>query len=75
MNDERRPSEPGARVRNAWYWLLLVPFVAISFPFVYNRPEPALFGLPFFYWYQYLWVVLTPIVIGIVLVATRVPDE
>lgn len=25
---------------------------------LYNRPEPALWGIPFFYWYQMLWIPL-----------------
>jgi len=25
----------------------------------YNHATPALFGFPFFYWYQLLWVPLT----------------
>jgi len=25
----------------------------------YNHTTPALFGFPFFYWYQLLWVPLT----------------
>ena len=42
-----------------WYWLLLVPCLAIlAIPF-YNRVEPRLLGFPFFYWYQFLWVVLS----------------
>jgi hypothetical protein len=31
---------------------LLVPFVALMFVPIYNRLTPALFGVPFFYWYQ-----------------------
>ena len=34
-----------------WNLLLLVPLVTIL-PFLFNRAEPALFGLPFFYWFQ-----------------------
>jgi membrane protein implicated in regulation of membrane protease activity len=39
--------------------LLLVPFVALLWVPFYNSIEPAIWGVPFFYWYQFLWVVLT----------------
>ena len=35
-----------------WYWLLLVPIVLLAYPPLYNRMDPQLGGLPFFYWYQ-----------------------
>jgi hypothetical protein len=35
-----------------WYWLLLVPIVLLAYPPLYNRQDPELGGLPFFYWYQ-----------------------
>ncbi len=37
-------------------WLLLLPFVCLLWPPLYNRIEPALFGFPFFYWYQLAWI-------------------
>jgi uncharacterized membrane protein len=46
-----------------WNWLLLIPFVALLWVPFYNRIDPAIFGIPFFYWYQFLWVILTSIVI------------
>jgi hypothetical protein len=53
------------------YWLLVVPFVALLLPFLYDRAEPALFGMPFFYWYQLAWVVLTGGLLGLVVYLTR----
>lgn len=36
--------------------LIIIPVaVDLSVP-VYNRSVPALFGLPFFYWFQTLWL-------------------
>ncbi len=33
-------------------WLLLVPIVlALAVP-LYNKTDPILFGIPFFYWFQ-----------------------
>ena len=38
--------------------LLIVPYIAIlSVPY-YDRAEPSLAGVPFFYWYQMLWIIL-----------------
>ncbi len=54
QKDEHRPLR-------AWRWgrlLLLLPFIAMLWVPSYNRIEPSVFGVPFFYWYQLLWVVL-----------------
>jgi hypothetical protein len=40
-------------------WLLLIPVIAVVFPEFYNFREPAVAGIPFFYWYQIAWVFLT----------------
>jgi hypothetical protein len=57
--------------RRAWNLLLLVPFVAYLDPAWYNHVEPRLFGFPFFYWYQLLWVVLTSLLIATVIALGR----
>ena len=46
--------------------LLLVPFVALLWVPFYNSSEPHLLGFPFFYWYQFLWVPLTSLIIYVV---------
>lgn len=46
--------------------LLLVPFVAMLWVPGYNAVEPAWLGLPFFYWYQLLWIPLSAVLIGMV---------
>jgi hypothetical protein len=46
--------------------LLLLPFIALLWIPFYNRDLPALFGFPFFYWYQLVWVPLTAVLIWIV---------
>ena len=58
-----------------WYLILILPFIGTLFPAFYNRAEPSMFGLPFFYWYQGLWVLLTPVVMGIVVFATRERED
>ena len=61
--------------RRAWYWLLLIPFVATLWPPFYAHVEPRIGGFPFFYWYQLLWVVLAAVVVWIVLLLTKGRDD
>jgi len=49
--------------------LLIVPFIGCLWVPFYNRALPALAGIPFFYWYQILWVALTALILFIVYVA------
>ncbi len=46
--------------------LLLVPFAAVLWPPIYNRVEPSLAGIPFFYWYQLAWVFITAFILWFV---------
>ncbi|GLW44566.1 membrane protein [Streptomyces sp. NBRC 14336] len=38
---------------------LIAPFVAMLWVSSYARTEPSVAGVPFFYWYQLAWVVVT----------------
>lgn len=38
--------------------LLLLPYLAMMWVPSYNRVEPTLAGIPFFYWYQMAWILL-----------------
>jgi hypothetical protein len=51
--------------------LLLIPFAAVLWPPLYNRAEPALIGVPFFYWYQMLWVIITACILLLVYCCER----
>ena len=53
-----------------WYLLFLIQFIAVLWVPFYNTKEPSLFGIPFFYWYQMLWVIIGAILTAIVYVAT-----
>lgn len=46
--------------------LLAIPCIAVLIVPWFNRIEPELFGIPFFYWWQLLWVPLSGVFIGIV---------
>jgi uncharacterized protein DUF3311 len=41
--------------------LLAIPLVALALVPTYSSETPVLWGFPFFYWYQLLWVLLTPV--------------
>jgi len=38
---------------------LAIPCLAVLLLPLYNRADPQLFGIPFFYWWQILWVPLS----------------
>lgn len=63
-----------ARGRSRWHWLLLIPLALPLFTPLYNRLQPELFGVPFFYWCQIAFVPLVMIMITLVNVATRKRD-
>ena len=48
-------------------WLiLLIPYAALVWVPFYNNSLPELFGFPFFYWYQLLFVPVTSALLYIV---------
>jgi Protein of unknown function (DUF3311) len=65
------PSHSAHHGARWWYLLLLVPFAALLWVPLYNRVDPMLFGVPFFYWYQFMWVILTSLIILLVDSGTR----
>lgn len=59
------------RSHTPWLSLLLLPFLGLAFPAVYNREAPYLFGIPFFYWYQAAWVIVATAILALVYIKTR----
>ena len=52
---EPRPAAT-RRIRTIWFTVFFIAgLIGLWWPF-YNRIEPKLFGFPFFYWFQFLWV-------------------
>ncbi|MEV5963959.1 DUF3311 domain-containing protein [Kribbella sp. NPDC051952] len=51
------------------YWisgiLLAIAVVAPLLVSTYAKDKPRLWGFPFFYWYQFLWVILSAILVSI----------
>ena len=62
-----RPSRSATRRnRRAFLLLLIIPFIALLWPPFYNFIDPELFGIPFFYWFQLMWVIITAIITAVV---------
>ena len=59
----------GLRV-TPWNLLLLVPFLMLITP-LFNSVEPRLFGMPFFYWVQFLFVPVGVVCVALVYLRTR----
>jgi hypothetical protein len=53
--------KPGGRasglVFNPWNLVLLIPFIVLLTP-IYNSKTPELFGMPFFYWFQFAVIIV-----------------
>ncbi len=58
-----------SRIRGVWSWwylLFVVQFAVVLWPPFYNKLEPTLLGIPFFYWFQLLWVFASAVFTAIV---------
>ncbi|HZD37596.1 MAG TPA: DUF3311 domain-containing protein [Actinomycetes bacterium] len=63
---------PGERRQGSrgWYLLLLLPFIGLLWPPFYAKDAPRLGGFPFFYWYQFAWVLATALLTALVYLKT-----
>ncbi|MBW4042897.1 MAG: DUF3311 domain-containing protein [Acidobacteria bacterium] len=69
----RAPARPGPYIA-----VLVILAVGITLPLIvpiYARSTPALFGLPFFYWYQMLWVVIEAVLLLVCYRILRAEDR
>jgi cell division protein FtsW (lipid II flippase) len=84
VHEPDQPRQPGARrpdgghvattrrfTFSAWNLLLLLPLLGTLFPMVYNKKSPEAFNIPFFYWYQMMWVPIGVVITIVVYRATR----
>jgi hypothetical protein len=46
--------------------LLFLPFIVLLWPPFYNFQQPEFIGIPFFYWFQLLWIIITAILTAVV---------
>ena len=54
-----------------WYLLFVIQFAVALWPPLYYRAEPTLLGMPFFYWFQLLWVLASAALTAVVYFATK----
>ena len=54
------------RGRSWFLLLLLIPFIVLLYPPFYDFKQPTFIGIPFFYWFQLLWVIITAVITAIV---------
>lgn len=54
-----------------WYLLVLPPLIGTLFPSFYSSVTPELWGIPFFYWYQMMWVIISAITTTIMYLGLR----
>lgn len=54
------------RASRWWYAPLLVSFIAVLWVPFFNRIEPKIWGIPFFFWYQFLWVIISALITAFV---------
>ncbi|MDT0549237.1 MULTISPECIES: DUF3311 domain-containing protein [Streptomyces] len=50
---------------------LVAPFVALLWVDSYAKVEPTFIGIPFFYWYQMLWVPVSAVLTAVAYVLVR----
>jgi Protein of unknown function (DUF3311) len=71
MSTSTPPSDEREGLRlSPWNLLLLLPFLMLVTPW-FHALEPHLFGMPFFYWVQFVWVAVGVLAVGTVYVKTR----
>jgi len=66
MVPEPAKTTRGTLRRSGWVYLLILPYLGLCFPQIYARSTPALWGFPFFYWYQFAWVIIASALLGLV---------
>ncbi|BBJ41067.1 hypothetical protein SSPO_037850 [Streptomyces antimycoticus] len=50
---------------------LIAPFVGMLWVGSYAKVEPTLIGIPFFYWYQMLWVPISAVLTSVAYILVR----
>ena len=57
--------------RHGFHWLLVIPMCLPLLTFFYNKIEPKLWGIPFFYWYQMGCAIFNSLIITFVYQVTK----
>jgi hypothetical protein len=61
-----RPTHSSRKNRSWLLILLILPFIVLLYPPFYNFREPEFIGMPFFYWFQLLMILITAIITAVV---------
>jgi len=61
--------------QRGWLLLLVLPYLGLCFPELYVRTRPIVFGFPFFYWYQFAWILGTTAILWVFYRRTRRTDS
>ncbi len=56
---------------NWWYVLFLIQILFMIWPPFYNKVDPTWIGIPFFFWYQLLCIIIGAVLNAIVYFATE----
>jgi Na+/melibiose symporter-like transporter len=59
------------RPRRWWYALLALPLLGLLYPPLYATRDPEIAGIPFFYAYQFAWVIVAAVLTLVVYLKTR----
>jgi hypothetical protein len=60
-------NRPHERNPNMWWMVLLLAlFCGVLWVLFFGRVDPAAWGIPFFFWYQFPWVVISALVTALV---------
>jgi hypothetical protein len=70
MSTEKHDEKVHGSRFNPWHLLLIVPLLVLVTP-LFNMDGPRLFGMPFFYWFQFLMVAIGVLSTWIVYLMTR----
>jgi hypothetical protein len=69
--DRYRSHRAERRRSSRWHWVLWIPLIIALFPWIFNRADPTLMGLPFYYWGQLAFALLCALLTAVVHVATK----
>ena len=71
MSEPKSGVDAGGGLRlSPWNLLLLLPFLMLITPWI-NADEPRLFGMPFFYWIQFVFVPVGVVCVWLVYAMTK----
>ncbi|RJQ83442.1 DUF3311 domain-containing protein [Pseudonocardiaceae bacterium YIM PH 21723] len=74
MTKKAPPGQRSGLIWSNWNLLLLVPMLMLITP-LFNVDEPRVWGLPAFYWAQFLFVPIGVICVALVYVKTKDGDR